>query len=135
MTSPRGPNHLSLPARRLFSEVLRLYELEPHDQAVLVKALEAWDRAEQSRQRIDTDGLTVKSRFGELKPHPLLSSSAIRGRPFWPACGSSASTMSRCPTRRAPRLPVRLGGRDETPTPDPRAEAAPELERSARLRG
>ena len=73
MTSPRGPSHLSLPARRLFSEVLRLYELEPHDQAVLVKALEAWDRAEQSRQRVDTDGLTVKSRFGELKPHPLLS--------------------------------------------------------------
>ncbi len=73
MTAPRGPAHLSLPARRLLTEVLRLYELEPHDQAVLVKALEAWDRAEQARQRIDTDGLTIESRFGELKPHPLLS--------------------------------------------------------------
>jgi hypothetical protein len=46
--------------------------MEPHDLAVLTKALEAWDRAEQARTRIDADGLMVTSRLGEQKPHPLL---------------------------------------------------------------
>lgn len=68
-----APTHLSLPARRLFDSVLKLYALEDHDRAILAKALEAWDRAEQARQQIDTDGLMVTSRLGEPKPHPLLS--------------------------------------------------------------
>src|SRR5438445_13038438 len=46
--------------------------MEPHDLAVLAKALEAWDRAEQARVRIDADRLMVTSRLGEQKPHPLL---------------------------------------------------------------
>lgn len=73
MTKPKAPEHLSLPARRLFDSIHGLYALEDHDRAVLVKALEAWDRGEQARQRIDADGLTVTSRFGEVKPHPLLT--------------------------------------------------------------
>lgn len=73
MTSPKGPAHLSLPARRLFDSVLKLYELEEHDRAILVKALEAWDRSEQARRQIEADGLMVTSRLGESKPHPLLA--------------------------------------------------------------
>lgn len=73
MSKPRAPEHLSLPARHLFDSIHGLYQLEDHDRAVLVKALEAWDRGEQARQRIDADGLTIESRFGEAKPHPLLT--------------------------------------------------------------
>jgi hypothetical protein len=82
MTSPKPPAHLSLAARRLFSSVLALYELERHDQAVLVKALEALDRAEACRQRIDAEGLTVASRFGELRPHPLLGAETAARHAF-----------------------------------------------------
>jgi P27 family predicted phage terminase small subunit len=68
-----GPKHLSLPARRLFDGIHKLYELEAHDDAVLVKALEAWDRAEQARVVLATEGLTVTSRFGEVRVHPLVA--------------------------------------------------------------
>jgi P27 family predicted phage terminase small subunit len=68
-----SPKHLTLPARRLFDGIHKLYDLEPHDDAVLVKALEAFDRAEQARTILATEGLTVTSRFGELKVHPLIA--------------------------------------------------------------
>lgn len=70
MTSPK---HLSLPARRLFDAVLEIYELAEHDRAVLVKSLEAWDRAEQARELIASDGLLVTSRLGELRAHPAIA--------------------------------------------------------------
>ena len=73
MTSPIGPAHLSLPARRLFDGIHELYELQDHDRAILVKALEAWDRAEQARQLIADDGLVILSRLGERKPHPAVA--------------------------------------------------------------
>ena len=69
---PAAPRHLSKPAAQLFLAVSRSFAMEPHDLAVLAKALEAWDRAEQARVRIDADRLMVTSRPGEQKPHPLL---------------------------------------------------------------
>jgi P27 family predicted phage terminase small subunit len=69
---PSAPRHLSRAARDLFTSISRRFVMEPHDLAVLTKALEAWDRAEQARTRIDADGLMVTSRLGEQKPHPLL---------------------------------------------------------------
>lgn len=67
-----APSHLSLPARRLYAGIRALYELEAHDAAILVKALEAWDRAEQARQLIADEGIVITSRLGERKPHPAV---------------------------------------------------------------
>jgi hypothetical protein len=50
-----------------------MYELEPHHLALLVKALEASDRADEARDEIGAGSLAVQSRLGELKPHPLLA--------------------------------------------------------------
>ncbi len=73
MTSrPRAPGHLSTPARRLFTEVNTAFVLEPHDVAVLTKALEAHDRAEQARRIIDEEGLLTTTRFGEQKANPAV---------------------------------------------------------------
>ena len=73
MTAPiRAPRHLSAPARRLFADVVGTYVLEPHHVALLTKALEAFDRAEQARAEIGKGPLMVQSRLGELKPHPLI---------------------------------------------------------------
>src|SRR5450759_1027200 len=69
----RAPRHLSEPARRLYSEIVSSYELESHHLAILTKALEALDRADQARREIGAGPLTVETRFGELKCHPLLA--------------------------------------------------------------
>lgn len=69
----RPPRHLSPAARRLFADVVSRYELEAHHTALLIKSLEAYDRAEQARAEIGAGPLAVHSRFGELKPHPLLA--------------------------------------------------------------
>lgn len=71
--SSGAPSHLSLPARRLFDGILELYALEGHDRALLVKALEAWDRAEQARVLVTEEGLVILSRLGERKPHPAVA--------------------------------------------------------------
>ena len=69
----RPPAHLSLTARRLFAAVMSTYVLEAHHVAVLTKALEAMDRADQARAEIAGGPLMVMSRLGEAKPHPLLA--------------------------------------------------------------
>jgi phage terminase small subunit len=72
-TKPSPPAHLSLAARRLFSATLGDYVLEPHQVAILTKALEAFDRAEQARLLVDAEGLVIETRLGERKPHPAVS--------------------------------------------------------------
>ena len=69
----KPPRHLSRGARRLFAEIVSRYELEAHHTALLIKSLEAFDRAEQARTEIGAGPLAVLSRLGELKPHPLLA--------------------------------------------------------------
>jgi P27 family predicted phage terminase small subunit len=69
----RAPRHLSESSRKLYADVFRSYELEPHHLAILVKALEALDRADQAREEIGAGPLMVESRLGEPKPHPLLA--------------------------------------------------------------
>ncbi len=73
-TSPKPPSHLSKESRRLWVEIVKEYVFD--DQAslsVLVVALEARDRLAECRERINTDGLTITDRFGQVRPHPLLS--------------------------------------------------------------
>ena len=69
----RAPRHLSTEARSLFRSITAAYLMEPHDLAVLVVGLEALDRANAARRAIDADGLTVLDRFGQARPHPLLT--------------------------------------------------------------
>ncbi len=52
--------------------MVRGYALEPHHIALLVKACEAYDRAEQARAIVDRDGLVVVSRLGEPRQHPAI---------------------------------------------------------------
>lgn len=70
---PKVPAHLSGASRRLYTETLRAYELEPWHVATLIKALESLDRAEEARLRIEADGAYLVNRFGEPRPHPALA--------------------------------------------------------------
>lgn len=67
------PRHLTATARRLYAAIVEGYALEPHHLAILTKALEAFDRAEQARAEIGAGPLMVTSRLGEAKVHPLLA--------------------------------------------------------------
>jgi phage terminase small subunit len=65
-------DHL-VPATRAWVVGLKQdYALEPHHDRLLQLAAEAWDRCQQARQVLATDGLFVESRQG-LKPHPAVA--------------------------------------------------------------
>ena len=70
---PTAPQHLSKAATTLYAAVLTSYALEPHHVAVLVKALEAFDRAEAARAVIERDGILTTSRLGEVKASPAIA--------------------------------------------------------------
>ena len=67
---PKSPAHLSTAARRLFDVTIANYVLEAHQLAILVKALEAYDRGEEARRIVKAEGLIVESRLGDKKAHP-----------------------------------------------------------------
>ena len=67
------PKHLRPETREWCSSVDRDYELEPHHRRLLVLAGEAWDRAGEARETIETEGAYYVDRFGSPKPHPALA--------------------------------------------------------------
>lgn len=69
----KAPAYLSRAARRLWASVHERYQLEPHDNAILVKALEAFDRADEARAILRESGIVVTSRLGEIKAHPAVA--------------------------------------------------------------
>ena len=49
------------------------YELEDHHIRLLILAGEAWERCCQARELIAKEGLTVKDRFEQDRPHPAVA--------------------------------------------------------------
>ena len=65
---------LSRQAKKLKKSLIKEYQIDdPGGLAILQTGLEAFDRAAEARQAIDTDGMTIIDRFGIKKPHPLLA--------------------------------------------------------------
>lgn len=67
------PKHLSAEAKKIWQKLSDEYDIS--DAAgfnILRTSLEAFDRAQAAREKIDKEGLTVKDKFKQLKPHPLL---------------------------------------------------------------
>lgn len=72
-TNQKAPSHLSTEAKRIWQEILSEYSID--DAAglrILRVSLEAFDRAQAARASIDKEGMTVRDKFNQLKPHPLL---------------------------------------------------------------
>lgn len=73
MKTIRAPGHLSKEAKKIWKSLLAEYAIE--DVAglkILRVALEAFDRAQAARERIDLEGMTIQDRFDISKPHSLL---------------------------------------------------------------
>jgi P27 family predicted phage terminase small subunit len=74
MRIKKAPDHLSKEAKEMWEGVLTEYKIE--DVAglkILQASLEAWDRAQASREVIDLEGMQVKDRFKQMKAHPLIT--------------------------------------------------------------
>jgi P27 family predicted phage terminase small subunit len=67
-----APAHLSAEARAIWRSVLADYELEKRHEAVLLIALEAFDRMREAQAAIAADGAYITGRFGK-KAHPALA--------------------------------------------------------------
>lgn len=72
MTDHAAPAHLSLESRRLWRETVKSYDLEARHEAILLVALEAFDRMREAQAAVKADGAYVEGRFG-MKAHPGLS--------------------------------------------------------------
>jgi phage terminase small subunit len=71
-TNIRAPAHLSPAMRTFYLEKRREYAMQSHHLRLLQLACEAWDRAQQAREILATDGITVGGREG-IKPHPAIA--------------------------------------------------------------
>ena len=73
-SSPRKtPSHLSKSSAEWWLQTIAEYHLEQHHELLLTSACEALDRAAECRLIIDAEGLTTTDRFGQSRPHSLLS--------------------------------------------------------------
>ncbi len=79
---PAPPEHLSERARAWWDDVVNGYALEPHHVHLLRLACEALDRAEQARQLLEKDGLTVATAAGSVKEHPAAAVEREAARTF-----------------------------------------------------
>src|SRR5262245_1485888 len=67
---PKPPKQLSAATKKWWSGIVTAFVFEPRDLPMLTAAGEAWDRARQARDLLDQDGLTFRSKSGEIKRHP-----------------------------------------------------------------
>jgi phage terminase small subunit len=69
----KAPQHLAKSTRDWWSSVVRDYSLEEHHTRLLTLAAEAWDRAQEARTTLVTDGTYYVDRFGAPRVHPAVA--------------------------------------------------------------
>ncbi|MCK1330650.1 hypothetical protein IVB57_20210 [Bradyrhizobium sp. CW9] len=70
MVTSKTPAHLQPATGKWWRSVTADFDLDPHHVRLLTLAAEAWDRGQQAREVIDSDGMTYIDRFGSPKPRP-----------------------------------------------------------------
>jgi P27 family predicted phage terminase small subunit len=67
------PAHLSPSSRQWWQTTVDAYVLQEHHLRLLQLACEAWDRAQEARERLNREGLTFQGSDGGLKTHPAVA--------------------------------------------------------------
>ena len=67
------PAHIRADTRKWMRGILADFDIESHHFRQLIKTGESWDRSEQAREILATEGLTVKDRYGTPKAHPCVA--------------------------------------------------------------
>jgi len=73
MASMKPPAHLRQATKKWFASVLDDFDLDPHHIRLLALAGEAWDRGQQAREVVDSDGMVFTDRFGQPKARPEIA--------------------------------------------------------------
>jgi P27 family predicted phage terminase small subunit len=69
-----APSHLSKEAKAVWKKLTKEYGIEDAGGLEILRAgLEAFDRAQSARAKIDKTGLMYFDRFKSPKPHPLIA--------------------------------------------------------------
>ncbi len=71
-STSQPPKHLSAGAKQFWRSVVNLFELEEHNLDLLETACIQLARSEQARAIIDEEGMVIKDRFQQPKPHPAV---------------------------------------------------------------
>lgn len=72
-TGKRAPQHLQPKTRAWWRAVVNGYELEPHHVRLLTLAAEAWDRGQDARELVATEGAVYRDRFDQPRAHPAVA--------------------------------------------------------------
>ena len=67
---PAPPRHFSPASKKWWKGIVQTYFLESHHLRLLQGACESWDRAQQAREVLKSEGLTFASHNGDVKPRP-----------------------------------------------------------------
>ena len=73
MRRRNAPGHLSPSTAAWWRRVLADYDLEEHHERLLTLAAEAYDRAQEARQKLAEDGTFYTDRFAQPKAHPAVA--------------------------------------------------------------
>jgi len=70
----KSPEHLSREAQKWWLKLTADYDLtDPAGLLLLQTSMEAFDRMRIAQGQISQDGTAIRDRFGQIKPHPLLT--------------------------------------------------------------
>jgi phage terminase small subunit len=72
MTPKKPPKHLTRESKAIWRSLNTEWELGTSELLLLKTSLEAYDRLNAARMQIDTEGPTIISPSGLIKPHPCL---------------------------------------------------------------
>lgn len=68
------PKHLSREAQALWDRLQSDFDLtDAAAKALLRQACESYDRAESARRIVRAEGMVIRDRFGQQRPHPMLN--------------------------------------------------------------
>ena len=69
-SDPSPPARLSREARAWWRKISTDFDLDDAGLLILASALECLDTVREAQEQVKRDGITIKDRFGQLKPHP-----------------------------------------------------------------
>ena len=72
-TAPKAPAHLKSPTADWWRRVMTNWTLEEHHVRLLTLAAESWDRGQQAREALATNGLTFMDRFQQPHARPEIA--------------------------------------------------------------
>lgn len=69
----KAPPHLSTESKKLWRDIAQAYsDFDEYGYLILRTGLEAFDRLQDARRRIDKEGLCYKTKSGYKREHPML---------------------------------------------------------------